>query len=84
MDEESKNLLKEDLEVNKENNKLLHKLVWYQKWVRWFNAVKWIIVVGSAVGALYYLQPMMTSLWETYSELLGTISETSINTLPGQ
>ncbi|MFA6254045.1 MAG: hypothetical protein WC640_02170 [Candidatus Paceibacterota bacterium] len=84
MDEEAKKLLKEELEVNKENNKLLNKLVWYQKWARWFGAIKWIIVVGAAIGALYYLQPMIDKLWGTYTELLNNVSETSIRTLPGQ
>jgi hypothetical protein len=84
MDEETKKLLKEELEVNKENNQLLQKLVWYQKWTRWLNISKWIIVIGTTLGALYLIQPMINSLWSTYSELLGTISETSINTLPNQ
>lgn len=84
MDEEAKKLLKEELEVNKENNKLLQKLVWYQKWMRWLNVAKWIIVVGVSLGALYIITPMLNSLWGTYSELLGTLSETSVQTLPGQ
>ena len=84
MDEETKKLLKEELEVNKENNQLLQKLVWYQKWTRWLNISKWIIAIGTTLGALYLIQPMINSLWSTYSELLGTISETSINTLPNQ
>ncbi len=84
MDEEVKQLLREDLGIAKENNKLLTKLVWHQKWSSWFNVIKWIIVVGSAIGALYYLQPVMENLLNTYSEFLGTFSETSIRALPGQ
>lgn len=83
MDEETKNLIKEELEVSKENNKLLNKLVWYQKWARWFNAIKWIVVVGTTLGALYYIQPLIMNLFSIYSELLGTVSETSIRTIPG-
>ncbi len=84
MDEETKKLIKEDLEVNKENNKLLNKLVWYQKWARWLNIIKWIIVIGTTLGALYYIQPLIEDLFSTYSELLGTLSDTSISVLPGQ
>lgn len=84
MDEETKKLLKDDLEVNKENNELLHKLVWYQQWSRWLNITKWIIVVATTLGALYLVQPVINSLWDTYSSLLGTLSETSVQTLPGQ
>lgn len=84
MDEETKKLIKEDLEVNKENNKLLNKLVWYQKWARWLNIIKWVIVIGTTLGALYYIQPLIEDLFSTYSELLGTLSDTSISVLPGQ
>ena len=84
MDEESKKLIQEDIELNRENNKLLNKLVWYQKWARWFNAIKWIIVVGGALGALYYLQPMLNSLFHTYDYILENVSSTSVKALPGQ
>ncbi|MFA5023065.1 MAG: hypothetical protein WC385_02870 [Candidatus Paceibacterota bacterium] len=84
MDPETKKLLQEELEVNKENNKLLQKLVWYQKWMRWLNIAKWIIVVGVSLGALYIITPMLNSLWDTYADLLGTIKETSVQTLPNQ
>ncbi len=84
MNEEEKKLLKEDVELAKENNKLLNKLVWHQRWSSWLNALKWVVIIGSTLGALYYLQPMLDSLWGTYSELLSAISDTSIKTLPGR
>jgi len=77
MDEESKQLLRE-------NNGMLKKLLGYQRLARWFGFIKWVIVIGSALGALYYLEPMINDLWDTYSNLLNTVSSTSINTLPGQ
>ncbi len=83
MDEEAKNLLKENIELAKENNQLLNKLVSYQRWARWLNISKWIIVVAATLGALYYIQPLIDNLWDTYSELLGTISDTSIQSFPG-
>ena len=84
MDEEAKKLLREDVELSKENNKLLNKLVWYQKWSRWLNIIKWIIIVGSTVGALYYLQPLLDSALNYYKTILDTVSNTSVSTLPGQ
>jgi len=83
MDEESKKLLKEEVELNKENNQLLNKLVSYQRWTRWLNISKWVIVVGATLGAIYYIQPLIDRLWNTYAEIVGTISNTSINTLSG-
>jgi membrane protein required for beta-lactamase induction len=84
MDEETKKLLREEAELNKENNRLLNELVWYQKWSRWLNIVKWLIVIGTTLGALYYVQPILNNLLKTYSGLLETISEVSIQTLPRQ
>lgn len=84
MDEEATKLLREELEVNKENNKLLTKLVWYQKWARWFGAIKWIIIVGSTIGALYYLQPFLDGALNYYKTLLDTVSDTSVQTLPNR
>ena len=84
MDDETKKLLQEEIELSKENNKLLNEIVWYQKWSRWLGAIKWIVVIGASLGALYYLQPMLDNLWGTYTELLDTVSSTSVKTLPGQ
>jgi len=60
----------------------LTKLVWNQKISRWFGVLKWVVIVGSTFGALYYLQPMIDNLWGTYQELLGTVSDISIDSLP--
>ncbi len=84
MDEETKQLLKEDLEIAKESRALLHEIVRHQKLATWLNVVKWIIVIGTTLGALYYVQPMLTGLLGTYSELLNGMRETTVKTLPGQ
>lgn len=84
MDDEAKQLIKEDLDIAKENNKLLTTLVRHQRWTSWLNVLKWIIVVGSAIGAIYYLEPILSNLWGTYQELLGIANDTSIKVIPGQ
>jgi len=84
MDEELKNLTRENIELSKENNKLLNELVSYQRLSRWLSVAKWIIIIGSTVGALYYLQPMLDGALNYYKTLLDMVSETSVSTLPGQ
>ncbi|MFA5001147.1 MAG: hypothetical protein WC531_02890 [Candidatus Paceibacterota bacterium] len=84
MDEETKKLLKEEFELNKENNQLLNKLVSYQRWARWLNVTKWVIVIATTLGALYYLPLMLTGLTSYYTEALDAISNTSVQILPGQ
>ena len=84
MDEETKHLLQENLVLAKENNKALKEILLYQQWSRWLGVIKWIIIIGSALGALYYLQPILENLWHTYNGLVGTVSDISVKTLPSQ
>lgn len=82
MDPETKELIKEDLRLSQENHAMLNKLIWSQRISRWFGIIKWVVVIGSAVGALYYLEPLISDLWETYQELLGTVGDISVSSLP--
>ena len=82
MDEEIKKLISDNLELSRENNLLLKKLVSYQRWQQWLGITKWIIIIGSAVGFAYYLQPVIGNLLGTYNGLLETVSELSVKTLP--
>lgn len=84
MDPEIKELLKEDVALAKETNESLKELIRYQRLARWLTAIKWIAVIATTLGALYYVEPLVTSLMGTYSDLLNTVSSTSINTLSGQ
>lgn len=84
MDEETKQLLREDLEIARESKKLLNELVRHQKLATWLNVIKWIVVIGTALGALYYVQPILENLLGTYNELLSGVSSTSVKVLPGQ
>lgn len=81
MDPEVKELLKEDVRLSQENNEALKSLLWHQRVSRWFSVIKWIIVLGSAVGVLYYLQPAIDNIWGLYRELLGTVSDISVSSL---
>ena len=82
MDPEIKDLLKEDVRLAHETNDALKELIRYQKWARWFDIIKWIIVIGVSLGALYYVQPILENLLGTYRQLLSTVSDASVKTLP--
>ncbi|OJI08776.1 MAG: hypothetical protein COV08_03050 [Candidatus Vogelbacteria bacterium CG10_big_fil_rev_8_21_14_0_10_49_38] len=84
MDPELKILVKENLEVTKENNLVLKKILGHQRWARLLGGLKWLLIIGSTVGVFYYFQPVFNELWRTYSELLGTVSDFSVDVLPGQ
>lgn len=73
MDSEEKEMLEETLELAKENNKMLQALKRQMQWGRIFQIVRWVIIVGAAVGAYYYIEPYLTSLFDTYHNLQAQI-----------
>ena len=67
MDPETKQLLKESLEVSKENNEMLKKIVRNQKWTNIYRVVYWGIIIFSSVGAYYFIQPYLSSMLNLYT-----------------
>ncbi len=57
MDPESKKLLQDTFTLAKENNKMLHKVRGVQKRAAFFRVLKFVIIIGIAFGAFYFLQP---------------------------
>ena len=49
-----------------ENNSMLKKLVFYQKWNQIYRIVYWLIIILSAIGAFYFVQPLLSSLVGAY------------------
>ncbi len=66
MDPETKQLLKENLEIAKENNKMLSKMVRNQKWTNIYRVVYWGIIIFSTVGVYYFVQPFLGNLFNAY------------------
>ncbi len=58
MDEDNiERLVKEDIRIGKENNKILKKVYRYIKWNRAFRIFYWLIVIGSALGIYWFVEP---------------------------
>ncbi len=81
-EEELKKLLKKNLELSTENNKMLKKLVAALRWSLVFNILKFLVVVGVAAGAYYFLQPIVEQAasfwgdtWDGTKEALPWISD---------
>ncbi|MEK7585844.1 MAG: hypothetical protein AAB477_01255 [Patescibacteria group bacterium] len=82
MDPETKQLLKESLELSKENNHMLKKMVRSQRWTNVYRVVYWGIIIFSSVGAYYFIQPYLSNLVNVYTggvSGLGNISDMSKN-----
>jgi len=65
-EEEFKEILEETLELAEENNKILRRMQRAMRWGRFFSLLYWLIIIGSAVGAYYFLQPFIASFQETF------------------
>ena len=57
MDPEDKKLLKDTLTLVEENNSMLRKVRKVQKRQYFFAVVHWIVIIGVAIGAFYFIQP---------------------------
>ncbi len=66
MDPESKRLLEENLALTQENNKMLHTLKSAMLWSRVMSVLYWVLIIGSALGAYYFIQPYIDQLLEVY------------------
>ncbi len=75
MDPEMKQKIDELFELTKENNQMLRTLRRLQRWSTALKVVYWIILLGIAAGAFYFLQPYVTQIKD-----IGTsLSKTSTN-----
>lgn len=66
MDEEAKRLLQENLRLSKENNELLQKIRRVQRWSQISKIIYWVIIIGIAYGAFYYLKPYLEGIMNIY------------------
>ncbi|HAS80651.1 MAG: hypothetical protein UR25_C0002G0017 [Candidatus Nomurabacteria bacterium GW2011_GWE1_32_28] len=71
MDPESKQLLKNTLELAEENNKLLHKIRGVQNREFVWKILKMVLIVGITLGSFYFLEPYLNKMMDLYSSVSG-------------
>lgn len=81
--DELKTLIEADLELSKENNKLLKKIRGLQKRGAAFTYVRWLLVIAVAFGAYYYIQPYLAKITQFYNSIpnFGNIDFNNIDSL---
>jgi TRAP-type C4-dicarboxylate transport system permease small subunit len=67
MDPESKKILLETLELVQKNNNILQSLRRSMRIQRIMSFLYWALIIGSAFGAYYFLQPYIDQLMNVYS-----------------
>lgn len=63
--------LGEVLDLVQENNRILRKMLRSARWGLFFSSVKWVLVIGSAIGLYYFLQPAVDRVISTYNAIPG-------------
>ncbi len=69
MDQDVKRELEEIREISEENNRMLHSMRRSARIGMFIRAIYWLIILGAAVGAFYYLQPYLDSLLRVYKNV---------------
>lgn len=81
MEEETKRLLAENYALNKENNEMLKKLVFYQKINQIYKIFYLSLIILSAIGAMYFVKQYMGNIMNLYTGGLGMTNIGNISNL---
>ena len=69
MNPDERKMLKENLELSQENNEMLRAIRRSMFWGGVIKAIYWILIIGVAIGAFYFLQPYMDTFAKAYSDI---------------
>jgi hypothetical protein len=73
MQPEEKEMLKKTLELAQENNSMLHSIRRSMRLGRIMKVIYWVIIIGIAIGAYYYVTPYIDSAVNGYGNVKGDI-----------
>jgi hypothetical protein len=71
MDIQEKRLLEESVALARENNRLIKKIRNAALWGRAVRIVYWVLIIGVAIGAFYFLQPYVEGVRSFYQDIQG-------------
>jgi hypothetical protein len=66
MSPEEKELLDKSVALGEENNKILRSMQRSMIWGRVWRTFYWFLIIGSTVGAYYFVQPYIDQILEVY------------------
>ena len=67
MSPEEKELLRRSIVLSEENNDILRSIQRSMRLSRFLKLVYWVVVIGVAVGAFYFLKPYINSVMDLYN-----------------
>jgi len=78
MEEEIKNLLKENLKLNQEIHKMVKGIKSFLFWQRIWGVIKILIIIVPIIVGIIYLPPLLKQVMGQYQSLLG-IGQSDLN-----
>jgi hypothetical protein len=75
MDDESKKLFQENLEVSRESLKILKKINRDRIFGRIYGFLKFIVIVALTLGSFLYVEPYLTAMFNTLNKISSGVSE---------
>jgi len=72
MSPEEKELLEKSVALAEDNNEILHKMRRSMLWGRVMSVLYWTLIIGSAVGAYYFIQPYLNAMLGVYDSISDT------------
>ncbi len=67
MSPEERELLNESVRLAEDNNKILHSMRRSIRIGHIVSVLYWVLIIGSAVGAYYFIQPYINQIMDIYS-----------------
>jgi len=71
-EEELQKIVEETRELSLDNNRILHSIQRRDRLSLIAKIIYWVIILGIAAGAVYYVQPYIDQLKEVYSGMIKT------------
>ena len=75
MAENLENLIRENNELLKENQKMLKKLRGAQKSHFYAKVFYWVVIIAVMLGGYFWIQPYLQSLKDTYTEVVDKFNQ---------
>lgn len=73
MSPEEREMLQKSLSLAEDNNKILHSMKRSQVVGHILNSIYWLLIIGSAIGAFYFLQPYLDQAKSLYNSASATL-----------
>lgn len=75
MDSDNQDKIDELLALEKENNKMLHKMRRSMVWSQVFTFLYWALILGVAGWSYYFIQPYIEKYWGVYQTAMKTMAD---------